>query len=187
MRRLPEAIDIERFVQRTSSCSCVSLSLTYGRLCSRQKQYTPRNPVHTPGYYPATPLPLFDSQVAFEKFDTDTLFFIFYYQQGTYQQYLAARELKNRSWRYHKKVRRSLLARTALSRWASHDEPIDSHSDCCVDTVPDVVPTPRGAEGGTQARSLSLSLALSLSRSRSLIECWCADYERVRARHLRVL
>jgi CCR4-NOT transcriptional regulation complex NOT5 subunit len=27
---------------------------------------------------------------------TDTLFFIFYYQQGTYQQYLAARELKKK-------------------------------------------------------------------------------------------
>lgn len=67
MRRLPEAIDIE----------------------SRQKQYTPRNPVHhTPPYYPSTPLSLFDSAAAFEKFDTDTLFFIFYYQQGTYQQYV---------------------------------------------------------------------------------------------------
>ena len=30
-------------------------------------------------------------------------FFIFYQQQGTYQQYLAARELKKQSWRYHKK------------------------------------------------------------------------------------
>ena len=29
MRRLPEAIDIERFVQRTSSCSCVSLTLSH--------------------------------------------------------------------------------------------------------------------------------------------------------------
>lgn len=39
----------------------------------------------------------------FEKLHTDTLFLIFYYQQGTYQQYLAARELKRQSWRYHKK------------------------------------------------------------------------------------
>jgi len=29
----------------------------------------------------------------------DTLFFIFYFQQGTYQQYLAAKELKKASWR----------------------------------------------------------------------------------------
>lgn len=39
----------------------------------------------------------------FEKLNTDTLFLIFYYQQGTFQQYLAARELKRQSWRYHKK------------------------------------------------------------------------------------
>lgn len=52
----------------------------------RPKQYTPRTPVATPAYYPQTPAPLFDSPAIFEKFDTDTLFFIFYYQQGTYQQ-----------------------------------------------------------------------------------------------------
>lgn len=39
----------------------------------------------------------------FSKMDLDTLLFIFYYQQGTYQQYLAARELKRLSWRFHKK------------------------------------------------------------------------------------
>mmetsp|Transcript_16791 Transcript_16791/g.68685 ORF Transcript_16791/g.68685 Transcript_16791/m.68685 type:complete len:132 (-) Transcript_16791:520-915(-) len=38
-----------------------------------------------------------------QQFDVDTLFFIFYYQQGTYQQYLAARELKKKAWRFHKK------------------------------------------------------------------------------------
>ena len=50
----------------------------------------------------------------FEKFGTDTLFFIFYYQQGTYQQYLAARELKKQSWRYHKKY---------LTWFQRHEEP----------------------------------------------------------------
>ena len=37
------------------------------------------------------------------RMDLDTLFFAFYYQQDTYQQYLAARELKQQSWRFHKK------------------------------------------------------------------------------------
>ena len=32
----------------------------------------------------------------FDKFDVDTLFFV-YFQQGTYQQYLAAKQLKKRS------------------------------------------------------------------------------------------
>jgi hypothetical protein len=34
--------------------------------------------------------------------DPEALFFAFYYQPDTYQQYLAAQELKKQSWRYHK-------------------------------------------------------------------------------------
>jgi len=50
----------------------------------------------------------------FEKYDFDTLFFIFYYQQGTYQQYLAARMLRLMSWRYHKRY---------LTWFQRHEEP----------------------------------------------------------------
>ena len=53
----------------------------------RAKVYIPKNPYPTPNYYPSVPFPLFESPSTFEKFDTDILFFIFYYQQGTYQQY----------------------------------------------------------------------------------------------------
>jgi CCR4-NOT transcription complex subunit 3 len=50
--------------------------------------YMPNYPYPTPGYYPQIPYSLFEkSLLLFEKFDIDTLFFIFYYQQGTYQQY----------------------------------------------------------------------------------------------------
>jgi len=38
----------------------------------------------------------------FEKLDPETLFFAFYQQPGTLQQYLAARSLKQQAWRYHK-------------------------------------------------------------------------------------
>ena len=39
----------------------------------------------------------------FTKFDLDTLFFIFYHYQGSYEQFLAANELnKNRNWQFHK-------------------------------------------------------------------------------------
>eukprot|EP00026_Physarum_polycephalum_P001544 Phypoly_transcript_01546.p1 GENE.Phypoly_transcript_01546~~Phypoly_transcript_01546.p1 ORF type:complete len:662 (-),score=147.61 Phypoly_transcript_01546:310-2295(-) len=72
----------------------------------RPSTYLPKNPAIMSSqlqYYPALPLPVFEVPSIFEKFDTDTLFFIFYYQQGTYQQFLAARELKKQSWRYHKK------------------------------------------------------------------------------------
>ncbi|KAI7832618.1 Not1 N-terminal domain, CCR4-Not complex component-domain-containing protein [Gamsiella multidivaricata] len=81
----------------------------------RPKFYTPKNPYPTPSYYPQTPPPgLFENPAIFEKFDIDTLFFIFYYQQGTYQQYLAARELKKQSWRFHKQY---------LTWFQRHEEP----------------------------------------------------------------
>eukprot|EP01135_Chromosphaera_perkinsii_P008674 Nk52_evm7s1444 gene=Nk52_evmTU7s1444 len=70
---------------------------------SRSKSYAPRNPYMTPPYYPQAPFSLSENPSLIKNFDVDTLFFIFYYQQGTYQQYLAARELKNQSWRFHKK------------------------------------------------------------------------------------
>jgi CCR4-NOT transcription complex subunit 3 len=41
----------------------------------------------------------------FQRFELDTLFFIFYHQQGSYPQYLAALELKQKGWKYHKKLR----------------------------------------------------------------------------------
>ncbi|KAF9122704.1 proteinral negative regulator of transcription subunit 5 [Mortierella sp. 14UC] len=81
----------------------------------RPKYYAPKNPYPTPSYYPQMPPPnLFESSTTFEKVDIDTLFFIFYYQQGTYQQYLAARELKKQSWRFHKKY---------LTWFQRHEEP----------------------------------------------------------------
>ncbi|KAL3701319.1 hypothetical protein R1sor_019341 [Riccia sorocarpa] len=69
----------------------------------RQKSYTPRYPAATPASYPQVPAPIVENVALWERLDTDVLFFAFYYHQGTYQQYLAARELKKQSWRYHKK------------------------------------------------------------------------------------
>ncbi|KAL3794073.1 hypothetical protein ACHAW5_006294 [Stephanodiscus triporus] len=81
----------------------------------RPKSYTPRNPYPAaPSCYPSTPSPILDNPAVFEKLGTDALFFIFYYAQGTYQQYLAARELKKQSWRYHKKY---------MTWFQRHEEP----------------------------------------------------------------
>jgi CCR4-NOT transcription complex subunit 3 len=80
----------------------------------RSRQYTPQNPYPTPISYPTTPSPIFDTPAVFEKLGTDCLFFIFYYAQGTYQQYLAARELKKQSWRFHKKY---------MTWFQRHEEP----------------------------------------------------------------
>ncbi|KAK9717192.1 general negative regulator of transcription subunit 5 [Basidiobolus ranarum] len=80
----------------------------------KPKFYTPKSPVSTPSYYPQTVMPVLNNPAFYERFDLDTLFFIFYYQQGTYQQYLAARELKKQSWRFHKKY---------LTWFQRHEEP----------------------------------------------------------------
>lgn len=55
-----------------------------------------------PPSYPTTKMPMLENPATFEKLDSEALFFAFYHQPGTYQQYLAARELKRQSWRYHK-------------------------------------------------------------------------------------
>lgn len=85
-----------------------------------QKRYRPRNPyVHCnsagKALYPTTNnISPEQQQQMFETYDLDTLFFIFYYQQGTYQQHLAAKELKKLSWRYHTKY---------LTWFQRHEEP----------------------------------------------------------------
>lgn len=67
----------------------------------RPKTYVPRNPANTNASFPTLPPPALETPALFEKLTLDTLFFIFYYQQSSYQQYLAARELKRQNWRYH--------------------------------------------------------------------------------------
>lgn len=74
----------------------------------RARNYTPRHPAVTPPSYPQVQAPIVNNPAFWERlgldtFGTDTLFFAFYYQQNTYQQYLAAKELKKQSWRYHRK------------------------------------------------------------------------------------
>ena len=41
--------------------------------------------------------------ISFQRLSTETLFFIFYYMEGTKAQYLAAKALKKQSWRFHTK------------------------------------------------------------------------------------
>ena len=58
--------------------------------------------------------PSFEKPSFYEKLQLDTLFAIFYYLPGTFFQYLAARELKRQSWRFHKKY---------LTWFQRHEEP----------------------------------------------------------------
>ncbi|KAK7590882.1 hypothetical protein V9T40_002495 [Parthenolecanium corni] len=69
----------------------------------RLRSYLPRNPCTTPSYYPQNTLTNADTLEYHAKLATDTLFFIFYYSEGTKSQYLAAKALKKQSWRFHTK------------------------------------------------------------------------------------
>jgi len=69
----------------------------------RPRHYRPQNPFpYSPAHYPQEPLQIFDDHRLYSRVDTDTLFYAFYYRQGTYQQYLSAKALKQQSWRFHK-------------------------------------------------------------------------------------
>lgn len=48
-------------------------------------------------------LPHSDTVEFFQRLSTETLFFIFYYMEGSKGQYLAAKALKKQSWRFHTK------------------------------------------------------------------------------------
>lgn len=72
---------------------------------SAHLRYQSRNPFNTPALFPQEPATIIQRQELYPKLDVDTLFFIFYFQQGSYQQYLAAAQLKKLSWRYHKKYK----------------------------------------------------------------------------------
>ncbi|KAF8165089.1 Not1 N-terminal domain, CCR4-Not complex component-domain-containing protein [Crassisporium funariophilum] len=80
----------------------------------KPKYYVPRNPFQTAPYYPQGPHPLLGTPGIFTQLDVETLFWVFYYLPGTYQQFLAAKELKRQSWRFHVKY---------LTWFQRHSEP----------------------------------------------------------------
>ncbi|EPQ59641.1 hypothetical protein GLOTRDRAFT_71257 [Gloeophyllum trabeum ATCC 11539] len=80
----------------------------------KPKYYVPRNYFPTPSYYPQQPSPILSTAGLFAQLDVETLFYVFYYHPGTYLQYLAAKELKRQSWRFHVKY---------LTWFQRHSEP----------------------------------------------------------------
>ncbi|CAI5467519.1 unnamed protein product [Closterium sp. Yama58-4] len=62
----------------------------------------PGRPCEVPAMWPHKPIAPEHARALFERLGMDALFFAFYFQQSTYMQYLAARELKKQSWRFHK-------------------------------------------------------------------------------------
>eukprot|EP00884_Botryococcus_braunii_P016741 jgi/Botrbrau1/3750/Bobra.0363s0027.1 len=55
-----------------------------------------------PPSYPTTRPAILEASDGMARLEAETLFYAFYYQPGTAQQRMAAKELKNLSWRYHK-------------------------------------------------------------------------------------
>ncbi|KAG6918224.1 hypothetical protein DXG01_015817 [Tephrocybe rancida] len=80
----------------------------------KPKYYVPRNPFQTAHYYPQSPHPALSTPAIFSQLDVETLFYVFYFLPGTYQQFLAAKELKRQSWRFHVKY---------LTWFQRHSEP----------------------------------------------------------------
>jgi CCR4-NOT transcription complex subunit 3 len=76
--------------------------------------------MNTPAVFPQAPHPVFNKEAVFAKMDPDTLFLVFYHQQASYQQHLAATTLKKLSWRYHKKY---------MTWFQRHEEPQTATKD----------------------------------------------------------
>ncbi|CAL1299812.1 unnamed protein product [Larinioides sclopetarius] len=66
----------------------------------RCRHLGPGAPYQTPDYYPSS-APKCNTMEFFQRLSTETLFFIFYFLQGTKAQYFAAKALKTKSWRFH--------------------------------------------------------------------------------------
>ncbi|CAF1306056.1 unnamed protein product, partial [Didymodactylos carnosus] len=86
-QKLPSLLEAER--QRTST------NRLYARNPLGASQVIP--------YYPLQPPVGSDTADFYYRLAPDTLFFIFYYMEGTRAQYLAAKALKRQSWRFHTK------------------------------------------------------------------------------------
>lgn len=84
------------------------LNSSFANMITMQEtaMYHPITPVSytRTGELPFPKAPCLGSE-AFERFDLDTLFFVFYFQHGTEEQMLAARELRRHQWQYHQKYR----------------------------------------------------------------------------------
>ncbi|GMH45370.1 hypothetical protein BSKO_13327 [Bryopsis sp. KO-2023] len=63
--------------------------------------HTNRVTPHLPASYPTTRLPQLDDPNFYQKMEQEGLFFSFYFQPGSIQQFAAAKDLKRQAWRYN--------------------------------------------------------------------------------------
>lgn len=75
------------------------------KIHSTQHSYPISKKEKTPAFFPTHSFIHFCNPNFYNKFDLDTLFFIFYYFKATVQQTYAAIRLKSYGWRYHLKYK----------------------------------------------------------------------------------
>jgi CCR4-NOT transcription complex subunit 3 len=87
--------------QQLAMLDCAFKKLPQPSDTERIRNYLSRISVNTPPYYPQSPPAGHDTLDFLSKLNSDTLFFMFYYMEGTKAQFLAAQALKKLSWRFH--------------------------------------------------------------------------------------
>lgn len=80
----------------------------------RPRSYLPKMPCTTPSFYPQQAPSNSDSMEYYLRLSPETLFFTFYYMEGSRAQLIAAKALKKLSWRFHTKY---------LMWFQRHEEP----------------------------------------------------------------
>ncbi|GMR42118.1 hypothetical protein PMAYCL1PPCAC_12313 [Pristionchus mayeri] len=80
----------------------------------RPRSYLPKMPCVTPSFYPQQAPSNSDSMEYYLRLSPETLFFTFYYMEGSRAQLIAAKALKKLSWRFHTKY---------LMWFQRHEEP----------------------------------------------------------------
>ncbi len=114
----------------------------------RPKYHVPRSQFNTPPYYPQVPLSRLNSPTLFAQLDVETLFYVFYYLPGTYQQ--------------------SVLPCSVLSSLTSLEIPRSSAAEKPVMAlpreIPDMVPAAFGATGNNRRVRAGCVCLLRLGR-----------------------
>lgn len=105
---------VEELCSQLRVLRTVSHQLNFLPDCNNQMRPSLNNCRYdVPDYYKSN-LPKCNSFEFFQHLSTETLFFIFYYMEGSKAQYFAAKTLKKQSWRFH----------TRLMLWFQrHEEP----------------------------------------------------------------
>eukprot|EP00485_Elphidium_margaritaceum_P001688 CAMPEP_0202692114 /NCGR_PEP_ID=MMETSP1385-20130828/6581_1 /ASSEMBLY_ACC=CAM_ASM_000861 /TAXON_ID=933848 /ORGANISM="Elphidium margaritaceum" /LENGTH=942 /DNA_ID=CAMNT_0049347591 /DNA_START=32 /DNA_END=2860 /DNA_ORIENTATION=- len=114
--------------------------------------YVPEQPFATPRFFPHERKAAFDVCNVYALMDLDTLFFVFYFQSGSYAQFMAAKELKVRGWSFHEHYN-AWFQRHYSKRSSAESDAVEQQGE-----LPRVAKDRRGESGdvaaATECRSL---------------------------------